>query len=264
MAKGDGEKSGKKESNIIIKKVKKISAGAHGGAWKVAYADFVTAMMAFFLLMWLIAAMKPQTKAAVAAYFKSDSKLAKGGPPTPDIDVPKTSPDESPADMGEGMAEAMELQKDIEEIIESKLSDLKDQIIVELANGNVRIEIVDKERNPLFLVGSSSLNENAKKIIHELTKAIIDVPNKVIIEGHTDALSFAGSKYTNWELSTERASAARQVLESSGMNQDRIVMVAGYASNIPLIKNDPSNPANRRISIVILSKNTKSYTNLYK
>jgi len=263
MAKAEGEKSGKKESNIIIKKVKKISGGAHGGAWKVAYADFVTAMMAFFLLMWLIAAMKPQTKAAVASYFKSDSKLTRGGPPTPDTDAPAASPDEAP-DLGEGMAEAMELQKDIEEIIETKLSDLKDQIIVELANGNVRVEIVDKERNPLFQVGSSSLNENAKKIIRELTKAVVDVPNKVIIEGHTDSLNFSGSKYTNWELSTERASAARQILENSGMKQDRIVMVAGYAANIPLIKNDPSNPENRRISIVILSKNTKSYTNLYK
>ncbi|WP_035276342.1 flagellar motor protein MotB [Desulforegula conservatrix] len=263
MAKADGDKGGKKESNIIIKKVKKISGGAHGGAWKVAYADFVTAMMAFFLLMWLIAAMKPQTKAAVAAYFKSDSKLAKGGPATPEVDVPPTSPEDKP-DVGEGLAEAMELQQDIEEIIESKLSDLKDQIIVELANGNVRIEIVDKERNPLFQVGSSALNDNAKKIIKELTKAVVDVPNKLIIEGHTDSLNFAGSKYTNWELSTERASAARQVLESSGMNQDRIVMVAGYAANIPLIKNDPANPENRRISIVILSKNTKSYTNLYK
>lgn len=263
MAKSDGEKSGKKEGNIIIKKVKKISGGAHGGAWKVAYADFVTAMMAFFLLMWLISALKPQTKAAIASYFREGSTLTRGGPPTPDTDIPPAAPEDKP-DVGDGMAEAMELQQDIEEIIESKLSDLKDQIIVELANGNVRVEIVDKERNPLFMVGSSSLNENAKKIIRELTKAVVDVPNKVIIEGHTDSLNFAGSKYTNWELSTERASAARQVLENSGMGQDRIVMVAGYASNIPLIKNDPSNPANRRISIVILSKNTKSYTNLYK
>lgn len=263
MAKGEGEKSGKKEGNIIIKKVKKISGGAHGGAWKVAYADFVTAMMAFFLLMWLISALKPQTKAAIASYFKEGSTLTKGGPPTPDVDVPAASPDEAP-DLGEGMAEAMELQQDIEEIIETKLSDLKDQIIVELANGNVRIEIVDKERNPLFSSGSSSLNENARKIIRELTKAIIDVPNKVILEGHTDSVSYSSSKYTNWELSTERAASARQVLADSGMNQDRIAMVAGYAANVPLIKNDPANPENRRISIVILSKNTKSYTNLYK
>ncbi len=263
MAKGEGEKGGKKESNIIIKKVKKIAGGAHGGAWKVAYADFVTAMMAFFLLMWLIAAMKPQTKAAVAAYFREGSTLTKGGPPTPDMDIPPASPDEAP-DMGEGMAEAIELQQDIEEIIETKLSELQDQIIVKLANGNVRIEIVDKARNPLFAVGSSALNDNAKLIIRELTKAVVDVPNKVIIEGHTDSLSYTGSKYTNWELSTERAAAARQILESNGMKQERIAMVAGFASNIPLVKNDPGNPENRRISIVILSKNTKNYNNLYK
>jgi chemotaxis protein MotB len=263
MAKGEGEKSGKKESNIIIKKVKKISGGAHGGAWKVAYADFVTGMMALFLLMWLISALKPQTKAAIASYFREGSTLTRGGPPTPDVDLPPASQDE-PADLGEGMAEAMELQQDIEEIIETKLSELQDQIIVQLANGNVRIEIVDKAKNPLFPVGSSSLNENAKHIIRELTKAVIDVPNKVIIEGHTDSLNYSGSKYTNWELSTERAAAARQVLESSGMKQDRIAMVAGYAANVPLVKNDPSNPENRRISIVILSKNTKNYNNLYK
>lgn len=268
MAKPEGEKGDKKQASIIIKRVKKISGGHHGGAWKVAYADFVTAMMAFFLLMWLITALKPQTKAAIASYFREGTEivLERGGPPSPDIDRPPAA-DNEPINAGEGFSdsletmnainEAKEIQSDIKEIIEEELSDLKDQIIVELVDGNVRIEIVDKEQNPLFAVGSSALNDNAQKIIQELTKVILDVPNKVIIEGHTDSLNYKGSHYTNWELSTERASAARKILESKGMKEHRIAMVAGYASTNPLVKYDPSNPKNRRISIVILSNKTK-------
>ena len=261
MSKPESEKSGKKKEDIIIKKVKKISGGHHGGAWKVAYADFVTAMMAFFLLMWLVTALKPQVKAAVASYFREGGKitLTRGGPPSPDIDMPPTT-DKEPIDLSEGeggdaLYEAKELKKSIEEMVESQLSDLKDQIVVKLADGKVRIEIVDKEKNPLFAVGSSALNQNAEKIIREVTKTILNMPNKIVIEGHTDSLNYAGSKYTNWELSTERASAARKALENNGMGENRIEMVAGYASTIPLIQGDPANPKNRRISIVILPKN---------
>jgi len=258
-----GEGGKKKESTIIIKKIKKGHGGHHGGAWKVAYADFVTAMMAFFLLMWLINTVKPETKVALSKYFKDESPITEGGLPTPstDIDIPPRDA-EIPDDMSENLANAMRLEEEMREIVEEMLSGMKDQIVIELVEGNVRIEVVDKERNPLFASGSSELNENAKKIIKELAKAIVDIPNKIIIEGHTDAISFSTNKYSNWELSTERASAARKILEASGLAPERIAMVAGYASTIPFVKKNPASPENRRISIVVLppKKNTR---NLY-
>lgn len=255
-----GEGGKKKEGNIIIKKVKKGHGGHHGGAWKVAYADFVTAMMAFFLLMWLVNSVKPETKAALSKYFKDEPMATEGTPPTPstDIDIP---PD--PDEMSEVMTKSMELEEDMREIVDQMLSEMKDQIIITLEDGSVRLEIVDKERNPLFASGSSELSESAKKIIKEMTKAMINVPNKVIIEGHTDAVNFSTTRYTNWELSTERASAARKILESSGLAPERIAMVAGYASTIPFIKKNPNSPENRRISIVVLPPK-KNLRALYK
>ncbi len=254
-----GEGGKKKEGNIIIKKVKKGGHGGHhGGAWKVAYADFVTAMMAFFLLMWLLNAVKPETKEALSKYFKGEELPTEGAPPTTstDIDLPPSEP-------ADGLSQSMELEENMREIVDQMLSDLKDQIVITLADGNVRIEIVDKERNPLFASGSSELSETAKKIIKEMTKALIGLPNKVIIEGHTDSVNFSTTRYTNWELSTERASAARKVLETSGLLPERIALVAGYASTIPFVKKNPTSPENRRISIVVLPPN-KNLRNLYK
>jgi len=259
MAAEGGKK--KEGTTIIIKKVKKGHGGHHGGAWKVAYADFVTAMMAFFLLMWLINSVKPETKAALSKYFSEDTTLTQGGPPTPSTDI--DLPPQDPTEQSEAMTKSMELEEELREIVDQMLSGLKDQIIVKLVDGNVRIEIVDKERNPLFASGSSELSESAKKIIKEMTKALFDIPNMVVIEGHTDAVNFSTTKYTNWELSTERASAARKVLETSGLPPERIAMVAGYASSIPFVIKNPLSPENRRISIVVLPPK-KTIRNLYK
>jgi len=255
----EGEKK-KANTTIIIKKIKKGHGGHHGGAWKVAYADFVTAMMAFFLLMWLINTVDPETKVALSKYFISESTLTEGGTPTPstDVDLPP-----APSDAADDLSRSMELEDNIRQIIDEMLSDLKDQIIITLADGNVRIEIIDKEHNPLFASGSSELSESAKKIIKEMTRALVDLPNKIIIEGHTDAVNFSTTRYTNWELSTERASEARKVLETSGLLPERIAMVAGYASTIPFVKENPASPENRRISIVVLPPN-KNLRNLYK
>ncbi len=255
-----GEGGKKKEGTIIIKKVKKGHGGHHGGAWKVAYADFVTAMMAFFLLMWLINSIKPETKVEISKYFKGEEMATEGKPPTPstDIDIP---PD--PDEMSEALSKSMALEEDMREIVDQMLSEMKDQIIITLEDGSVRMEIVDKERNPLFASGSSELSDTAKKIIKEMTKALVNLPNKVVIEGHTDAVNFSTARYTNWELSTERASAARKVLESSGLSPERIAMVAGYASTIPFIKKNPNSPENRRISIVVLPPK-KNLRSLYK
>lgn len=246
-----------KNSKVIIKKVKKKGHGGHhGGQWKVAYADFVTAMMAFFLLMWLIAILAPETKKSLAQYFQEASIFNNSG---------KGFMDKSEGIMGEGAAAQLikqapsgremsreEFRDRLKRDIETKLSEVKDQVWVEIFEGGVRIQIIDREGSPMFALGSPELTPAAKKIIKIIAQHIRDMGNDIAIEGHTDSLSYASSRYTNWELSTERASSARRALEEEGMNSDRLVRVAGYAAREPLIKDNPADPRNRRISIVLL------------
>ncbi len=278
---------------IIIKKVKKGHAGAHGGAWKVAYADFVTAMMAFFLLMWLLNMTSDEKKIKLALYFQEFSIFEKGGAPveTSPVGEPlvippilnkqttgqesknKVSGDES----GESSAAKNPQEQKLEEepvdnniymdkeqlkteltaVIEKRLNELKDQVIVETFDKGVRVQLIDKQGNPLFAVGSSQPTPEAKKALRVLSDSLKDLPNRIAIEGHTDSLAYAGSHYTNWELSTDRASAARKELEASGLNPERLVKVAGYAATNPLVKDKPEDPRNRRISILIFDKQAK-------
>jgi chemotaxis protein MotB len=252
-----------KEQKIIIKKVKGKGHGGghHGGEWKVAYADFITAMFAFFLLMWLISVMGPDKKKAMAQYFNEVSLFQNSGAGffekkvgiMGDAGTMKTN-----ARQGEfvqpGREEFMnKLKKDIE----TKLCQVKDQVLVEVFEGGVRIQIIDKEGHPMFALGSPDLTVEAKNIIKVITKSIISQGNNVAIEGHTDALNYSTTRYTNWELSTQRASAARKELESEGLNPDRLIRVAGYASKEPLIKDNPNDPRNRRISIILLYNSSK-------
>jgi chemotaxis protein MotB len=247
---------------VIIKKVKKGShEGRHGGSWKVAYADFVTAMMAFFLLLWLITMVAPEKRAKVAAYFKyfslfekSGTAIIDGGPElmkefgdeTPRITVPQREQEPVTKITKNDLAER------VKGLIEEKLSHVRDQVLVSVKEEGVQIQIVDKEGKPIFPLGSSEASQEAKNILKVITDAIKDLDNKITIDGHTDALSYSTQKYTNWELSTDRASAARKEMEKNGLNPDRIARVAGYAATRPLIKEDPNDPRNRRISITVL------------
>lgn len=279
---------------IIIKKVKKSHAGAHGGAWKVAYADFVTAMMAFFLLMWLLNMTSDEKKIKLALYFQEFSIFEKGGSPVetspvgePSVIPPilnkqttgqesknKVSGDEAgeassnktPPPEEKTAEEATDnnvymdkeqLKTELTAVIEKRLNELKDQVIVETFDKGVRIQLIDKQGNPLFAVGSAQPTPEAKKALRVLAESLKDLPNRVAIEGHTDSLAYAGSHYTNWELSTDRASAARKELEAAGLSPDRLVKVAGYAATIPLVKDKPDDPRNRRISILIFDKKAK-------
>lgn len=279
---------------IIIKKVKKGHAGAHGGAWKVAYADFVTAMMAFFLLMWLLNMTSDEKKIKLALYFQEFSIFEKGGAPVetspvgePSVIPPilnkqttgqesknKVSGDEAgeassnktPPPEEKTAEEATDnnvymdkeqLKTELTAVIEKRLNELKDQVIVETFDKGVRIQLIDKQGNPLFAVGSAQPTPEAKKALRVLAESLKDLPNRVAIEGHTDSLAYAGSHYTNWELSTDRASAARKELEAAGLSPDRLVKVAGYAATIPLVKDKPDDPRNRRISILIFDKKAK-------
>lgn len=279
---------------IIIKKVKKGHAGAHGGAWKVAYADFVTAMMAFFLLMWLLNMTSDEKKIKLALYFQEFSIFEKGGAPVetgpvgepsviPPILNKQTTGEESKNKVGadesgevssikspppeEKTAEEAvdnniymdkeQLKTELTAVIEKRLNELKDQVIVETFDKGVRVQLIDKQGNPLFAIGSSQPTPEAKKALRVLADSLKDLPNRIAIEGHTDSLAYAGSQYTNWELSTDRASAARKELEAAGLNPERLVKVAGYAATNPLIKDKPEDPRNRRISILIFDKQAK-------
>ncbi len=251
-----------KSSKIIIKKVKKGGHGGHhGGSWKVAYADFVTAMMAFFLLMWLLNMTSAEKRAKLSYYFKTFSLFEKGGT---SMVMDKTggamgdsgtrfSVDSEIEGSGKAAGPSPEaIEEKIKTEVKSKLNDVQDQIMVDLFEGGVRIQLVDKEGQSLFPVGASEPSAKAKQILGVIAENIKTLGNKIAIEGHTDALNYSSSRYTNWELSTERASAARKELEKNGLDPDRLMMVAGYASTSPLIRDNPNDPRNRRISIILM------------
>jgi chemotaxis protein MotB len=253
---------------IIIRKGRKRDhGGGHGGQWKVAYADFVTAMMAFFLLLWLITMVAPEKRARVASYFKHFALFQQTGASTLDgsIDIleePGGEAPKVPQELEKGNQEfkfgkgddmsRQELMEKLKEDIEKKLADVKDQIMVDIFEGGVRIQLVDVEGKPMFPLGSSDPTQKAREILAVIADNVKEVENSIAIEGHTDALTYSTNKYTNWELSTERASAARKELERSGMDPDRLTRVAGYAATDPLIKESPTDPRNRRISIMLL------------
>ncbi|MFN3396119.1 MAG: flagellar motor protein MotB [Thermodesulfovibrionales bacterium] len=250
-----------KEQKIIIKKVKKVGGeGHHGGSWKVAYADFVTAMMAFFLLLWLISMVAPEKRARISAYFKHFSIFEQSGSSFMEkssevFSETGESAKKVPYEMyGQG-APAMkpeEFKESIKKAIEDKLSDIKDQVIVDIFEGGVRIQLVDKEGKPMFDLGSSRPTPMATRILQVIGDNIKSLPNPVAVEGHTDSLTYKSSSYSNWELSTERALTARKELERFGLDPSRLTRVAGYADTVPFIKEDPKDPRNRRISIILM------------
>lgn len=273
-----------KGQEIIIKKVKKgHEGGHHGGSWKVAYADFVTAMMAFFLLMWLLSMTTPQQKLQISNYFKYFSLFkannvgetmsiadvhsgpkadAEGGGPSKGEEEGSIMGDEqgsvttqSDKNNAEEKTEQNEMAEQLKSEVQQKLSDISEQVVVQVFEGGVRIQIVDNKGRPLFLPGSKELTTNAKRILKVIADNIIAMPNKISIEGHTDASHYSTDKYTNWELSTDRASSARKELELVGIDPNRLTRVAGYASTQPFIRDNLYDPRNRRISILVFNNN---------
>ncbi len=264
-----------KKQPIVIKKVKKGGGAHHGGAWKIAYADFVTAMMAFFLLMWLLGSTSDYDRRAIADLFQSPSAVeAAGGASTSMIDlggameVPKSEgeplkappPDEATEAMEEA-ARLDELMRRIKEQIENTptMLDFKDQLKLDITTEGLRIQIVDKENRPMFDLGSAQLKWYTKEILHELAKTFTEVPNHISVTGHTDATRFYGERpnYTNWELSADRANAARRELKFGGLDPKRFGRVVGLASSVLFDKENPAAPVNRRISIIVLNHATE-------
>ncbi|HEX8948990.1 MAG TPA: flagellar motor protein MotB [Dissulfurispiraceae bacterium] len=251
-----------KSKTVIVKKIKKGHEGHHGGSWKVAYADFVTAMMAFFLLMWLLAMVSPEKRAALSQYFKNFSLFDKGGQTSfmqgaPNImDKQGSSIKSAPDQAGKGAGEisAEDIKERLKKAVEDKLRALKDQVMLEVFEGGVRIQLVDTDGSSLFPSGSAQPSEKARQVLKLVAENIKDTRNRIAVEGHTDAAPLKSGLVTNWELSTQRASAARRELEADGIDPGRIARVVGYADTEPLIKDNPKDPRNRRISIILLQQ----------
>lgn len=248
-----------KDKNIIIKKVKKqAEEGDHGGAWKVAYADFVTALMAFFLLMWLLAMIAPEKRMGLASYFKeftvfNESGQSFMGKESEVFNEAGKALRKVPRELqGTYNMKPEEFREVIKKAIEEKLGDIKDQIIVDTFEGGVRVQLMDKEGRPMFDLGSTKPTSLAVRILRVIGDNIKLLPNSVAVEGHTDSLLYGSKGYGNWDLSTERALAAKKELEKNGLEPKRLIRVAGYADTVPLVKENPKDQRNRRISIMLM------------
>jgi chemotaxis protein MotB len=249
-------------SKILIRRRRKKSHEAHhGGSWKVAYADFVTAMMAFFLLLWLLSMVAPEKKIAMSQYFTDfslfSSHIQQSGISVLDkstgvLDISRPKPKESSREKAEKKATSEELAKMMQMAIEDKLQVMKKQVLIDTTPEGLRIQIVDNEGSEIFRLGSDEPTEKAGQIIRLVSENIRDKPNRIVIEGHTDSAPFKTVQKTNWELSTSRASAARRALENNGVDPGRIARVVGYADQELLVREDPKDPRNRRISIILL------------
>lgn len=249
-------------SKVIIRKVKKKTHGGHhGGSWKVAYADFVTAMMAFFLLLWLLSMVAPDKRASVAEYFqnfnilKSDTQHS--GSSILDksagvLEMGQVVKKEQLRMKAETKTSPEELAKIMRVAIEDKLQSMKNQVFIDTTKEGIRIQIVDNEGSEIFRLGSDDPTEKARQIIRLVSENIREKPNRIVLEGHTDSAPFKNAQITNWELSTSRASAARRELEKNGIEPGRIARVVGYADQELLFKENPKDPRNRRISIILL------------
>jgi chemotaxis protein MotB len=247
---------------IIIKKYKKKGHGGHhGGAWKIAYADFVTAMMAFFLLMWLLSYTDPGTKAGIADYFNRPlNALLTAGPGAAPTSAPKTPKQQIEELKKQEQKKLEELKKKLDSVTElnPKLRAFKNQIKIEITSEGLRIQIIDQKNRPMFAVGSAVLESYTAAILDEIGKTLNNVDNPVSISGHTDALQYAGGEkgYSNWELSSDRANAARRELIVGGMHEKKVLQVRGLSGSVPLDTKNLADPSNRRISIVVLNADT--------
>jgi chemotaxis protein MotB len=274
---------------IIVKRRKRAKHGHHGGAWKVAYADFVTAMMAFFLVMWIMGVGTRDQRAAIAEYFKnpsmepgtamraspgsngpggaSNSMISLGGamdlPRGPGADYrnappgnQKPGPETKYARDKADKARLEDLRKALSEALEKSqaLAPFKDQLLLDLTSEGLRIQIIDKQNRAMFDTGSATLKPYTVQILHELAGFVDQVPNRISISGHTDATPYNGpDHFGNWELSAERANAARRALIDGGMPAEKVTRVVGLAEAVPMDKEHPTDPMNRRISIVVMT-----------
>jgi chemotaxis protein MotB len=274
---------------IIVKRIKKVAGGHHGGVWKIAYADFVTAMMAFFLLMWLLGSTAKGSLSGIAEYFQTPLLVAMGGGSGSGdsssviqgggqdltrkdgqvkrgetVAAKKTyNIKASQADLEKALekAEAGQLRAlkvKIEAMIESNpvLNKFKNQLLLDITSEGLRIQIIDEQNRPMFASAKAELQPYTKEILREIGFALNDVPNRISLSGHTDASAYSSGEkgYSNWELSADRANASRKELILGGMIESKVLRVVGLSSAVLYDKENPYNPVNRRISIIVMNK----------
>lgn len=272
---------------IIVKRIKKSGGGHHGGAWKIAYADFVTAMMAFFLLMWLLGSTAKGDLEGISEFFKTPLKVAmsggsgsgdsssviKGGgtdltrrngqvkkgdtPPenkTYDLNAAKAAVERAEGERLRGLKAKLESVIDANETLKK----YKNQLLLDITSEGLRIQIVDEQNRPMFAMAKATLQPYTDDILHVLGMVLNDVPNRIGLSGHTDSTPYySDAGYSNWELSADRANASRRALVQGGLADDKILRVVGLAAAAPLDRADPFNPINRRISIIVMNKRTE-------
>jgi chemotaxis protein MotB len=273
---------------IIVKRIKKVTVGHHGGAWKIAYADFVTAMMAFFLLMWLLGSTAKGDLNGIAEYFKTPLKVAmQGGSGSGDsssvikgggtdlsrkagqVKKGETVPAKKSYNLEAAKAELERVEAEKLKMLKGRLEaeidanptlkQFKRQLLLDITTEGLRIQIVDEKNRPMFNLAGAELQPYTKVILREIGKVLNDVKNRVSLSGHTDATPYsnAGRGYSNWELSADRANASRRELVVGGMDETKMLRVVGLASSVPFDHAGPFDPVNRRISIIVMNKRTE-------
>lgn len=230
---------------VIIRK-KAVQKGQHGGAWKVAYADFVTAMMSLFIVLWLLASSE-QVKKAVASYFIDPTSKSRN------MGTGLVGSGES---MSLSKGELEQLKKKIEDALRKRIPDfqkLKSQITISMSGEGLRIELLETQKGVFFESGNASPTEAAQEILKTLSGELGTLPNHLLIEGHTDAKPFSGDQkgYSNWELSSDRANAARRLMMANGVRPDQVKQIRGFADQELRIPKNPEDPGNRRISVIV-------------
>lgn len=263
------------KQRIVVRRVAAGRDGAHGGGgWKIAYADFMTAMMAFFLVMWLLASATPKQREGVAEHFRMPLKVAlQGGNksstsasviPGGGADPTHIEGEVKLADGQDDSADARHLEamkERLDELIDKSpvFQQFRSQLLVDITSEGLRLQIVDSDNRPMFDLASARVVPHMRAILREIAPMLNDWPNKVTLSGHTDSILYAGGEksYSNWELSADRANASRRELAAGGLSEAKVLRVMGLADSMHLDKADPRNPINRRISIIVLNHRTQ-------
>lgn len=259
---------------IVIRRKKRGHDAHHGGAWKIAYADYVTAMMAFFLVMWLLSLVPKENLGQIAEYFRmplmdaisggkalnDNSSVIPGQSPSV---IPNKNPIQSRQTPIDDEADTRDtrrledLRGELEELINTDpvLRQFRPQLLLDMTSEGLRIQIVDQQNRPMFQTGSAIVQPYMREILRELGPLFNQLPNSLTISGHTDATQYARGEraYSNWELSADRANAARQELIAGGMSEEKVKRILGLSSTVSLVKEDPYAAVNRRISLVVLN-----------
>lgn len=256
---------------IVIRRKKVTRLPRQSGSWKIAYADFMTAMMAFFLVMWILSLVPREDLSQIADYFRmplteaisggmrgdSSRSVIPGGDPSV---IPSVFPlnGGDPDSHRRDVERLQDLKDQLEQIIQQDivLSEFREQLLIDMTPDGLRIQIIDKQSRPMFAMGSASVQPYMRTILRALSNPLNEMPNRLQVAGHTDSFQYASGEreYSNWELSADRANAARQELVAGGLAEDKVKQILGLAATISLVKDNPAAAVNRRISIVVLNQ----------